>query len=96
MREWLKGLDLEDRKVIGRDIQTVQFGWPIGMPLVDNIERDIWEVRSKMKNGIGRVLFAMIEGEIVLLHGFVKKTQATPDNDKKLARNRLKEVKGEK
>lgn len=96
VRKWLKSLQREDKKMIGEDIQTVQYGWPIGMPLVDSIEKDIWEVRSKIKDRIARVLFAVIDGKILLLHGFVKKTKAIPDSDKKLARKRLREVKGAK
>ena len=33
VREWLKGMSREHRKAIGEDVKTLQFGWPIGMPL---------------------------------------------------------------
>ncbi len=49
VREWLKGLAKEERKIIGEDIKTVQFSWPVGMPVVKKIEPDIWEVRSILK-----------------------------------------------
>ncbi|NOU22719.1 MAG: type II toxin-antitoxin system RelE/ParE family toxin [Methyloglobulus sp.] len=90
VREWLKELPGQDRKTIGEDIKTVQFGWPMGMPLVDHIEGDIWEVRSKLGNRIARVLFALDGSTMVLLHGFIKKTNKTPDQDKDLAKQRLK------
>lgn len=90
VREWLKELPAQDRKTIGEDIRTVQIGWPLGMPLVDHIEGDIWEVRSKLGNRIARVLFALADGELILLHGFIKKTNKTPDQDKDLAKQRLK------
>ena len=73
VREWLKGLSAQDRKTIGEDIKTVQFGWPLGMPLVDHLEGDIWEVRIKLDNRIARVLFVMDKHTMILLHGFIKK-----------------------
>ena len=93
VREWLKGLPAIDRKRIGEDIKTVQFGWPLGMPLVDHLGGDIWEARIRLDNRIARVLFA-IEGQaMVLLHGFIKKQQKTPGRDLDLAKDRLKLLK---
>ncbi len=97
VRDWLKDdLSALDRKTLGEDIRTVQFGWPIGMPVVDHIEGDIWEVRSKLDNRIARVLFVIINEEMVLLHGFIKKAQKTPKPELDVAKKRLKIVKGEK
>ncbi|MBB4212438.1 phage-related protein [Rhodothalassium salexigens DSM 2132] len=95
VREWLKGLDREDRRVIGEDIKTVEFGWPVGMPVCRPISshKGIWEVRSSLPKGrIARVLFCIAEGQMVLLHGFVKKSQKTPKPDLDLAVRRMKEV----
>ena len=78
VREWLKELPKNDCKVIGTDILTVQYAWPVGKPLVDNLGDGIWEVRSRLGNRIARTLFAMVDQEIVLLHGFIKKQQRTP------------------
>lgn len=91
MREWLRELTVEDRKTIGIDIKTVQYGWPLGMPLVRKMEPGLWEVRCDIA-GIARVLFTAKAGQMVLLHGFVKKSQKTPDNELKTARNRLKKL----
>jgi phage-related protein len=88
VREWLKGLSKEDCKVIGTDILTVQYAWPVGKPLVDNLGDGIWEVRSRLDNRIARTLFAMVEQEIVLLHGFIKKQQKTPPDELELAKKR--------
>ncbi len=91
VREWLKGLDREDRKVIGEDIKDVEFSWPIGMPLVGSLGRDLWEVRSSLSRGrIARVLFCVKGEHMVLLHGFMKKTQKTPKHDIDLALKRRK------
>ena len=92
VREWLRELTVEDRKTIGIDIKTVQYGWPLGMPLVRKMEPGLWEVRCDIADGIARVLFTAKAGQMVLLHGFVKKTQKTPDNELKAARNRLKKL----
>lgn len=93
VREWLKDLPAIDRKTIGEDIKTVQFGWPLGMPLVDHLGNDLWEVRIKLNNRIARVLFALDGQTMVLLHSFIKKQQATPKPDLDLARDRLKTLK---
>jgi len=71
----------------------VQGGWPLGMPLVRNLGKGLWEVRSTLPNVIARVLFIMHQEQIVLLHGFIKKTQKTPLQDIELALKRAKEVK---
>ncbi|MBI5345558.1 MAG: type II toxin-antitoxin system RelE/ParE family toxin [Chlamydiae bacterium] len=95
VREWICGLDKETRKEIGRDIRAVQLRWPLGMPLVRNLGGGLWEIRSHIHNGIARVIFKMIKGEIVLLHGLVKKTSKTPLDDLKLAKNRAKKYEAE-
>ena len=90
-REWLKALSKEDCKVIGTDILTVQYAWPVGKPLVDNLGDGIWEVRSRLDNRIARTLFALVDQEIVLLHGFIKKQQKTPQDELELAKKRKKQ-----
>jgi phage-related protein len=91
VREWLKSLPAAERKVIGDDIRTMQFGWPLGMPLVRNLKGGLWEVRTRLPNRIARVLFMTYEGEAVLLHGFIKKTRETPLAELRLARRRMSE-----
>jgi phage-related protein len=88
VRDWLQDLPKHERKTIGVDIMTVQFRWPLGMPLVANLGSGIWEVRSKLATRIARTLFFVHEGEIVLLHGFIKKTRKTPRDDRALALQR--------
>jgi phage-related protein len=88
VREWLKDLPKDERRIIGEDIMTVQFRWPLGMPLVDNLGSGIWEIRSRLANRIARTLFFVHEGEIILLHGFIKKTKKTPNEDRALALRR--------
>ncbi len=92
VRDWLRELTVEDRKAIGTDIKAVQYGWPLGMPLVRKMEPRLWEVRCDIADGIARVLFTVKGGQMVLLHGFVKKAQKTPDNELKTATNRLKKL----
>jgi phage-related protein len=93
VREWLLDLSAEDRKTAGTDIAKVEFGWPVGLPSCRPMKDGLYEVRSNLSGGrIGRVLFGIAGGSMVLLHGFIKKTQATPKADLDLARKRLKEV----
>lgn len=95
VREWLLGLSKDDRRVIGLDIQKVEFGWPIGMPYCRPLQRGMWEVRSDLAGGrIARVIFCIVAGEMVLLHGFEKKTQKTPTHDIELAFRRKREIEG--
>ena len=92
---WLKGLPHKDRRIIGLDIATVEYGWPVGMPICRAItgRRGLWEIRSSLPGGrIARVLFCIHRGQLVLLHGFLKKTNKTPDSDLDLAMKRKKEV----
>ena len=91
VRDWLKGLPKADRKAIGEDIAYVQFKWPIGKPRIDHLRGPVWEVRTSLDNRIARTLFAVTHGQMVLLHGFIKKTQQTPNQDVKLAEKRFKE-----
>lgn len=93
VREWLKSLTLEDRKIIGEHIKDVEFSWLIGMPLCRALGKGLWEVRSDLTQGrIARVLFCIQESRMVLLHAFVKKTQKTPPADLELATKRKKEI----
>ena len=97
VREWLKGLSADDRKRIGEDIKTVEFGWPIGMPVCKPLSDGIYEVRTNLnQNRIARVLFYLDKkSRMVLLHAFIKKTQKTPDQDLALARsNKSKHQRG--
>jgi len=95
VREWLKSLSREDKRTIGEDIKTVQFGWPLGMPLIRKLERGLWEVRSNLSQGIARVLFTVDGNTMILLHGFVKKSQKTPLTDLNTARRRLADLREE-
>src|SRR6266404_5385018 len=81
VREWLKSLDTEDRKAIGEDVKTVQIGWPLGMPLVRKIAKDLWEVRIHLHRRIARVMFTVMGDAMILLHAFIKKSQETPKED---------------
>jgi len=94
VREWLKGLRKEDRRTVGEDIKTAQYGWPLGMPLIRRIEKDLWEVKSNITDGIARTFFTVERGTMVLLHGFVKKSQETPPKELQTARRRLRNILG--
>ena len=93
VREWLKSLSATERRIMGEDIKTVQFGWPLGMPLVRHLAGGIWEIRIKLENRIARILFCLEGSTMVILHGFIKKQQATPKQDLDLAKDRLKILK---
>ncbi len=96
VREWLLELSQDDRKVIGQDIATLEFGWPIGMPLCRSLKghKGLWEIRSNLSGGrIARVLFCAHEENLVLLHGFIKKSQKTPDKEIEIATRRMRGLK---
>lgn len=93
VKEWLLDLARDDRRLVGKDIQKVEFGWPIGMPYCRPLGHGLWEVRSDLTDGtIARVIFCIVAGEMVLLHGFIKKTQKTPAREIDLAIKRKREL----
>jgi phage-related protein len=93
VREWLLSLSKDDRRIIGRDVQKVEFGWPIGMPYCRALGGVLSEVRSDLTGGrIARLIFCIVQGEMILLHGFEKKTQKTPQRDIELAIKRRQEI----
>jgi phage-related protein len=81
VREFLRNLNAEERKIIGIDIKEVQLGWPLGMPLVRKLDKDLWEIRSHLEGKIVRVIFTVVAKQMVLLHAFIKKSQKTPQTD---------------
>ncbi|HVY34596.1 MAG TPA: type II toxin-antitoxin system RelE/ParE family toxin [Caulobacteraceae bacterium] len=92
--DWLRSLPPEDRRAIGTDLATVQFGWPIGMPLCRPLGSGLWEVRTSLPSRrISRLVFFIDHGRIGVVHGFIKKTQKTPAEDLEIARKRMKEMK---
>lgn len=92
VRDWLRGLDHADRLAIGQDLMRVQYRWPVEMPLCRSLGDGLWEVRTDLPSRrIARVLFCVAQETVVVLHGFVKKTQKTPDEDLRLARKRARE-----
>jgi phage-related protein len=93
VREWIMGLSLEDRHTVGKDIQKVEFEWPLGRPHCAPLGNGLWEVRSDLSSGrIARVVFCMGDGHMILLHGFIKKTQKTPQQDIEVSLKRKKEL----
>jgi phage-related protein len=93
VRDWLKSLPADDRKVVGTDIAAIEYGWPVGMPLCRPLGNSLWEVRSPLPSRrIARVIFCVANRKMVLLHGFIKKTERTPKSDLDLAKKRRMEI----
>jgi phage-related protein len=93
VREWLNELPPADRRVIGRDIAKVQFGWPVGLPICRPLSRGLWEVRSSLPSKReARVFFGFHGGMLIALHAIIKKSQKTDADELTLARQRMKEV----
>ncbi len=92
VRDWLKMLPPDERKIIGNDLKTAQYGWPLGMPLIRKLEAGLWEVRSRLPERIARVIFTVEGDTMVLLHGFIKQSQKMPLQDLQLARQRMRSL----
>ncbi len=92
VKAWLNKLTKRDRIKIGEDLQTLQFGWPLGMPMVRSLGRGLWELRTRLDTRISRVLFVIKDGQIILLNGFIKKTQKAPTKELTLALSRMKKL----
>lgn len=97
VKYWLLKLDRQDRLTIGQEIKTFEIGWPLGMPVVRKLEKDLWEVRCSLSSQrIARILFTVFRQKMVLLHGFIKKTQNPPANDLNKARECRDKIRGSK
>lgn len=93
VREWLKALPEVERRPIGKDLLRAQWRWPAGMPLCRPLGNGLWEIRTDLPtNRTARVLICLCRGNLVALHGFIKKTRTTPDEDLATARKRQKEL----
>jgi phage-related protein len=92
VRDWLGSLGRDDRLTIGTDIKTVEFGWPVGLPVCRSLGKGLWEVRSSLGNRIARVLFCVEDQTMWLLHGFIKKQQKTPPQELALAIRRMRDL----
>ena len=93
VREWILELPEADRYTVAKDIQKVEFGWPLGRPHCAPLGAGLWEVRSTLASDrIARLISGMGDDHMILLHGFINKTQKTPKADIDLALKRMKEV----
>jgi phage-related protein len=91
VREWLRSFSSEDRKVLGTDLQRLEFGWPLGLPICRQLMAGLWELRSNLSGGrTARLIFHVRNEELILLHGFLKKTEKTPASELQLAQSRLR------
>jgi len=88
VRDWLKLRTQEEKKEIGEDIKAIEFLWPIGYPRVRKLDKDLWEIRTDLQNGVCRVFFTVWKKYMVLLHSIIKKSQKTPQQDLDLAKKR--------
>jgi phage-related protein len=88
VRDWLKLRTTEDKRAIGEDIKAIEFLWPVGYPQVAKLDKDLWEVRTYLQDGICRVFFTIWKKHMVLLHCIIKKTNKTPKQDLNLAKKR--------
>ena len=88
VRDWLKSRTITEKKAIGEDIKAVEYSWPVGYPQVRKLDKDLWELRTNLPDGICRVFFTVWEKYMVLLHSIIKKTRKTPEQDLDLAKKR--------
>ena len=96
VREWLKSLDDKEKLLTGTDIKTVEYGWPIGMPACEPLGKGLFAVRTNLSTDkIARVVFCIHEGRMILLHGFIKKSQRIPKKELDLALKRKSQLERE-
>jgi phage-related protein len=93
VREWLLELPKVDRRIVGAGLKDLEFGWPIGMPLCRALGGGLFELRVSLRSRrTARVMICLHDGELFVLHGFIKKTQKTPESDLRLARSRKRQL----
>lgn len=88
VREWLLGLEASDRRIVGKDIATVEYGWPLGMPVCRPLKDGVHEVRSTIRSGKveARVYFLVEDGVMLLLHAAAGKDRQKGDIARAMAR----------
>ena len=86
----------EEKCLIGEDVRDIQRSWPVGPPLVKKIDKDLHEARTRLQDKISRVIFHIDGNDMILLHGFIKKTDKIPTKDLKTAKERLKQWREQK
>lgn len=91
VREWLKSLTIEEKKKIGEDIKSAEFGWPIGMPTCKHLGKGLHEIRTSVSDKWARIFFCVADNFMILLHAIMKKSNSTPKQDLELARKRMNE-----
>jgi phage-related protein len=94
VQDFLRKLPRDDRKTIGEDLATLQYGYPMGMPLCKPLRSQIWELRSSLPSKReARLLyfFDSASQQIIVVHAFIKTTRTTPKSDIDLAEKRKKE-----
>ena len=88
VREWLKLRSRGEKKAIGEDIKVVEFLWPVGYPQVTKLDKNLWELRTDLQDGICRIFFTIWKRYMILLHSIIKKSQKPPKHDLDLAKKR--------
>ncbi|GIK99661.1 MAG: hypothetical protein BroJett029_38700 [Alphaproteobacteria bacterium] len=97
VRDFLRNeLTPDERKAVGKDIRTVEYGWPIGMPVCKDLKNGLLEVRTQLPDRTCRILFSIYGSRMILLHGFVKKTQKTPSRELDAALERKRHLENRK
>ncbi len=82
-----------ERHAIGQDLLRAQWRRPVGMPLCRPMGDGLWELRTILPTRrTARVLLCLYQEHLVALHGFIKKTRKTPDEDLALAPKRKREL----
>jgi len=93
--DFLRSLPADDKKTLGEDLKTLQYGYPIGMPLCRPVGK-LWELRSSLPSKRElRLLwfFHKVTQTIIVVHAFIKKAQRTPQKDIELGEARKGEFK---
>lgn len=89
VRDWLRNLDGDDKKIIGRDILVVQMTFPNSPSILKPLGDSLWEIKSELgSKRISRIIITTHNNQIVILHGFIKKTQKIPKRALDLAKKR--------
>ena len=94
IRDWLRDFSPKDRAILGWDLQRVQMGFPMGLPLCRSLGGGLWEVRSTLTDRTeARMIFHFVgpAQTLVVLNGFIKKSQKTPKSEIELALRRRRE-----
>jgi phage-related protein len=90
---WFRALEPEERRIVGYELRLLQIGFPEGLPRCRSLGDGLFELQCTLPNKIARVIFFLDGHSVIIVPGFIKKSQKTPKEELETAKARKKHYK---